>query len=696
MTNGSYDIGRAFESIENELISSMIRNMVRHRAEESKEGYEWTMWQAKQLESLALYKKRNEKQYKAEFKDLNRKIEEALRESYGRGGMAEERKILKAIKKGFKSYKPASAAMQAEFFKLNERKLEALINSISHDMKKAETAVLRLANDKYRRAIFNAQVYANTGAGTYEKAVDMATKDMLSSGLNCVQYKSGARHTLSSYARMAIRTASKRAYLQGEGSKRQEWGISTVILNKRSNACPLCAPFVGKIFIDDVWSGGKQSDGKYPLLSTAVASGLYHPNCKDSHTTYFPGISIAEDTWTKEELEKVGADYREEQKQQHAKRQAERFERLAEYSLDEDNKRMHGARSEQWKMLAGKSDELTARRKERLAARNKTAPGRIEIAETVNNKQRDLMESLANQYKTRLQKVTSGAVKAAGDVDISGAHMRLSSAQPDVAIHEFAHTLANTAADRYGLARDHEFWKEIAKIRREYRRDVGTDTTRWISSYEKSSGSLDEFMAEAFTHAKMREMKLPIPDKYGNDFTYSQKVLEVVNRYFGKNAEVGNAIDKVSKSDIINTGARITNTYSKEARSFAKMYYEEIRHFTTDVKRISANIGKSEADIQKIKSYLFLDKSYYDEDVKEWVRFTPDCAIAQSWQRLMIGKDIKKHDITLIEHELYEMKLKAENPNITHLEAHGMAQSKYNYSKEVEEYYGNLKKYNQK
>ena len=77
------------------------------------------------------------------------------------------------------------------------------------DMKKAETAVLRMANDQYRKVIFNAQVYANTGAGTYEKAVDMATKDFLSAGLNCVEYVNGARHTLADYADMAIRTACK-------------------------------------------------------------------------------------------------------------------------------------------------------------------------------------------------------------------------------------------------------------------------------------------------------------------------------------------------------------------------------------------------------------------------------------------------------------------------------------------------------
>ena len=105
------------------------------------------------------------------------------------------------------------------------KKLNALIKATQNDMEKAETAILRMANDRYRKIIFNAQVYANTGAGTYEKAVDMATKDFVNAGYNCIEYANGARHTLSDYADMAIRTAGKRAYLQGEGQMRQKWGI---------------------------------------------------------------------------------------------------------------------------------------------------------------------------------------------------------------------------------------------------------------------------------------------------------------------------------------------------------------------------------------------------------------------------------------------------------------------------------------
>jgi len=346
-----YDIGEALDRIEEELIASMIRNMGRHRIEEIKEEKEWTMWQAEQLKSLRAYRQDNKEKYSGRFSAINEKIEEAIRKSYAAGGMHEERKILRAAKKGAK-LRQSMNPLTGRFFQLNKNKLEALIKATKSDMTKAETAILRMADDQYRKAIFNAQVYANSGAGTYEQAVDMATKSMLSSGLNCVEYKNGARHTLPNYARMAVRTANKRAYLSGEGEKRRKWGITTVILAKRGNPCPKCAPFVGKVFIDDVWSGGNKKDGDYPLLSSAIGAGLYHPNCKDSHTTYFPELHAGEEKWTKEELEEVAEDYNREQKEKRIEHQVSKFERLSKFSLDPENKKQYARKAEQWKALS--------------------------------------------------------------------------------------------------------------------------------------------------------------------------------------------------------------------------------------------------------------------------------------------------------------------------------------------------------
>ena len=153
--------------------------------------------------------------------------------------------------------------------------------------------------------------------------------------------------------------------------------------------------------------------------------------------------------------------------------------------------------------------------------------------------------------------------------------------------------------------------------------------------------------------------------------------------------------DKITPSyrKKIISGARIVDRYSKEAQEFADMYYEEIRHMSTDVQKIAKNTGYSFETISNIKNYLFVDNSYFDSDEGIWTRFDSDCAIAQSWQRLWMGKDIKKHDLTLIKHELYEMKLKEENPNISHEVAHTRASLLYNYSKESDEYYGLLREH---
>lgn len=349
-----YNIREAFEKIEDELIDSMMRNFSRHRAEETKEGYNWTQWQAEQLKSLEEYRKHNAKKFGKRFKTINSKVEEMIRTAKADGNASQEAEILEAVKDGFKAPKKPSEHSTAEFFKVNDRKLDALIKSTTDDLKRAETAVLRMSNDKYRKAIFNAQVAMNTGAVTYEKAVDIACKDMLNAGLNCVEYKNGARHTLSDYADMAVKTANKRAYLRGEGEKRAEWGVSLVVVNSRQGGCPDCAKYIGKVFIDDVYSNGKKSDGNYPLLSTAIKNGLFHPRCKDSTSTYYEEITTLEPVTPEEEAE---MDRRErlEEKQQYAQRQAQRFDRRAEYSLDEDNKRIAQKRADEWHDKAKKA-----------------------------------------------------------------------------------------------------------------------------------------------------------------------------------------------------------------------------------------------------------------------------------------------------------------------------------------------------
>lgn len=402
-----YDISKAFEKIENELISSMIRNFKNHRVEEDKNNFCWTQWQAEQLKSLEEYRKHNAKKFGKCFKTINGKVEEMIRTAKADGNASQEAEILEAVKDGFKAPKKPSEHSTAEFFKVNDRKLDALIKSTTDDLKRAETAVLRMSNDKYRKAIFNAQVAMNTGAVTYEKAVDIACKDMLNAGLNCVEYKNGARHTLSDYADMAVKTANKRAYLRGEGEKRAEWGVSLVVVNSRQGGCPDCAKYIGKVFVDDVYSNGKKSDGNYPLLSTAIKNGLFHPRCKDSTSTYYEEITTLEPVTPEEEAE---MDRRErlEEKQQYAERQAQRFDRRAEYSLDEDNKRIAQTRADEWH---DRADMLEEKAKKAESVNKITAESVAKSGKSVIIKEKS---------KKPITPITDKAISRIPKVDIEG------------------------------------------------------------------------------------------------------------------------------------------------------------------------------------------------------------------------------------------------------------------------------------
>ena len=345
-----YDISEAFQKIEEIMIASMSRNLKRHLKTERDEGMNYSMWQAEQLAALTNFRKNNEKAFGKYFSTINRQIATILRSAYGSGSMDQETRILEAIRKGWKvSDLPTFDSLQGAFFKINERKLNALIDAVTNDMKKAETAMLRMANDEYRKAIYNAEVYYNTGVGTLSQSVDMATKDFLSRGITCIEYANGARVAIDSYAKMALRTAQTRAYLQGEAAKRDEWGVSTVIVNKRGVACPRCLQWVGRVFYDDVWGNAPiPSPAKYPRLSEAIAGGLYHPNCKDVHTTYFEGISTPPEPMTEAEKKEAARVYNLEQEQRYNERQIRKYKRLSEGSVDPENQERYQKKLKAW------------------------------------------------------------------------------------------------------------------------------------------------------------------------------------------------------------------------------------------------------------------------------------------------------------------------------------------------------------
>ena len=386
----AYDITGAFEDIEMALITSMRNNMRRHINEEFEEGMNWSQWQAEVLSGLSQYRAENQEVLQGYMGRLNQEIDNAIREAYATGESEQEIEILKAIKRGYQPPKEGDKTdLQGRFFRINENKLNALVNATVNDMERAETSMFRMIDDVYRQIPFKAQMFYNTGAGSLWQCVDMATRDFLSSGINCVQYRNGARVNIASYVEMALRTANKRANLMGQAQTREKWGIHTVKVNARGIACPMCLQWLDKVYIDNVYGGGtaKESEATgYPLLSVAVEGGLYHPQCKDSCSTYYEGINREPREITDTEKDEILRRYNLEQKQRYYERNYRRNMRMGNGCLDQQNADIYFNRASQYKNklieLCDNNSDVLRLDKQRLSLRGILSvdnAGRIEV-----------------------------------------------------------------------------------------------------------------------------------------------------------------------------------------------------------------------------------------------------------------------------------------------------------------------------
>ena len=183
--------------------------------------------------------------------------------------------------------------------------------------------------------------------------------------------------------------------------------------------------------------------------------------------------------------------------------------------------------------------------------------------------------------------------------------------------------------------------------------------------------------------------------KLNKNMTQEQKraaLLQAVNQIVERKKE--NALPKDAASDIIRkkliSGA--LDPESERADTHAEQYYESVRKMTTDVKRVSENTGIPEIVIQKIKNYIFLD--VHDLGDGEIAKFDPSYEMAESWQRLIDGKNIQPHDLTLLHHEIMENELM--DQGYTQDEAHRITSRRYNYTQEAHEYHDKIRKHKSK
>lgn len=338
-----YDISSIYADMELDLITSMKQNLTRHRKEELKEGFKWEQWQKAKLKDIRRFQKQNKKVIADYQAVIDSQTSDLLKESYRQGKKNSNSFIKRMMDKVKEKFEPK----EKRFFVNNDDKVKALMKTVKGDLHNANYAALRQMDDVYRKTLFKAQMYYSNGAVSLEKAIDMATKDFLNKGIDCITYKNGRKVNIASYAEMAVRTSNQRAMLMGEGTKRAEYGIHTVCSSIHSNTCPLCLLWQGRVLIDDVYSGGTKEDGDYPLLSTAMEDGFLHANCRHHPTTFFPDINKEPKELTEDEQQEALEKYNAEQKQRRIERDIKKWKRVEAGSVDPDNLAVAHTRVEQ-------------------------------------------------------------------------------------------------------------------------------------------------------------------------------------------------------------------------------------------------------------------------------------------------------------------------------------------------------------
>lgn len=356
--------------MELDLVVSMKRNLVKHEKEEMKHGFKWEQWQAAKLRDMERFRKENQDIISSYDPEIEKVIQTALINTYDMGVKLATDSLIEAeqlnldnnirialpkptepvvephkltpsesvtkeeAKQALKEFEMSGRVKENVFFRINDDKLKALIKETKKAVADPTKAILRYQDDQYRQIITRAQVGLSNGSLTLEQAIDQATSDYLRAGISNIEYKNGNRVNIADYATMCLRTSNHKAFLHGQGAKRKQMGVTTVLVSQHLTACPLCVPWQNKVLIDDIFSGGDKEDGPYPLLSEAVDEGLLHVNCQHNLNTFYPGISTIPPTL---DPSKVDEAYKETQKQRRIQRDIRRQKRVVAGTTDLTN-----------------------------------------------------------------------------------------------------------------------------------------------------------------------------------------------------------------------------------------------------------------------------------------------------------------------------------------------------------------------
>ncbi|CAM2786275.1 MULTISPECIES: phage minor capsid protein [Streptomyces] len=257
-------------------------------------------------------------------------------------------------------------------------------------------SILRAVLDGFRDIVSTVVGDVSLGIATRRQATQNAMQRFADRGISGFTDRAGRRWQLTSYAEMAVRTATARAATEAHTRTLTEAGVGLVIVSNAPRECPLCRPWEGRVLALDGPTGERTVEAEHATedgrmvpvrvagsLDEARHAGLQHPNCRHSVSAYTPGLTVVE------QAESDPAGYEAGQRQRAIERNIRKWKRREAAAVSPEAQRAARAKVRQWQKaqrdhLAAHPDLRRLRAREQPGASNLPKPRRETTPEQVD------------------------------------------------------------------------------------------------------------------------------------------------------------------------------------------------------------------------------------------------------------------------------------------------------------------------
>lgn len=285
-----------------------------------------------------------------DFKDANMSVFE---KTFTATGEILREELTKSVDAGVTAIDKTVAVYEEQGFKPKQKPDQSITSQLVDTYLSGAlvgfVTALAIANYKAEQDLQTITQLVNQNADDLDAEIDRVQMGFLQKGLTGRILENGTEKEAVSQAEFLMRDESHKALLKAQGERAKQYGITPLVqVSQHASSCPLCVPWQGEVLVDDVYQNG-QPDGKHKLLSSAIAGGLGHFNCRHNWTTYIEGLTKP-DLFEQEKVskERVAKTYAIEQRQRYIERKIREYKRVEVGAMSEQERLRASQKIAEW------------------------------------------------------------------------------------------------------------------------------------------------------------------------------------------------------------------------------------------------------------------------------------------------------------------------------------------------------------